>query len=211
MENKHCTRCDKTLSLSEFSVRKRNADGSARLYGSWCKPCKRLFYRETKTCGDKVYSEVDGERKLCPCCKQFLNFELFYKNSVGLGGLSTYCKVCYKTKFYNRAEASKRWRKWRQQNPELHRASHRVSQFNRNSRIKAQSDGTVTKEFLEEVYELTHCFWCLKFTEKSRRTLEHLVELSDGGIHSVKNITMSCRSCNSARPNRRRKLFDLPS
>lgn len=70
--------------------------------------------------------------------------------------------------------------------------------------MDATADGTVTDTFLKEVYATEICYWCACYIEPSKRTLEHIVELNDGGEHSASNITMACQPCNSARLGRKK-------
>lgn len=55
---------------------------------------------------------------------------------------------------------------------------------------------------------MTHCCWCKQEIPASLRTIEHIIELSNGGMHSVHNITMACKSCNSSRVNRNNDQSD---
>lgn len=45
----------------------------------------------------------------------------------------------------------------------------------------------------------------------SNYSLEHIIELSNGGIHGVSNINMACISCNSSRLNKKSKTKPIPS
>lgn len=81
---------------------------------------------------------------------------------------------------------------------------HRIHQFNRKSLIKATDDGTVTDEFLEKLFKKERCCWCDRVMSEDEKTIEHIVELSNGGKHSASNIDLACLSCNSARKNKRK-------
>lgn len=141
--------------------------------------------------------------KACRDCEEEKPFSEFYKTKKGTHGLNAYCKVCYKKRYHNREAARLRTAKYRETNHERWKAMHRVHQFNRKSTIKAVDDGTVTDAFVKEVYSRMICYWCGLFVDEEDRTLEHVVELIDGGAHSASNIEMACLSCNSARLGRK--------
>lgn len=140
--------------------------------------------------------------KACRDCQEEKAFSEFYKTKRGTHGLNAYCKVCYKERYHDKEKARQRTAKYREANPERWRAFHRLHQFNRRSNIAATDDGTVTDEVLKSIYETESCYWCQDYTEPDKRTLEHIIELNDGGHHSITNITMACQPCNSARLGR---------
>lgn len=47
----------------------------------------------------------------------------------------------------------------------------------------------------------TNCIWCSKELDKETLTLDHIIPLSYGGSHWVKNIFSSCAECNRDRGN----------
>lgn len=62
---------------------------------------------------------------------------------------------------------------------------------------KRASDGTVTAKWMANLLSnSTKCYYCCKPTPRSSRTVEHVIPLSLGGMHSVANIAMACRDCN---------------
>lgn len=140
--------------------------------------------------------------KVCRECQVEKAFSEFYKTKKGTHGLNAYCKPCYKSKYHDKEKAKERTAKYRETHPERWKAAHRIHQHNRKSKIKATDDGTVTDEFLKEIYSRMNCYWCGLFVDEEDRTLEHVVELSEGGAHSASNIEMACLSCNSARLGR---------
>lgn len=91
--------------------------------------------------------------------------------------------------------------KYRNNHREHWRGLHRINQFNRKNKIKAQSDGTVTEEFMKNLYEIENCYWCKKYTPIDQRTAEHIIPLDRGGIHGISNLIMSCLSCNCSKLN----------
>jgi len=78
-------------------------------------------------------------------------------------------------------------------------------QFQRKSKIRANQDGTITKDYLDYLYNQEKCCWCAAEVAVEDRTLEHITELGQGGSHSIYNTHMACQGCNSARLNRNKE------
>ena len=203
-EFKRCSKCRSEKELVNFSVTKRNEDGSAKYRNSWCTDCrvadnrKRLGYSKL----EKSIVDFDNEIKQCACCKDMFPFTEFPPAKRGSANLAAYCKSCAKDKYYDKDKAKDYTQSYRDRNRNRWRALHRINQFNRRSLIRASEDGTVTSDFVDGIYAEEICYWCNQFTDEGDRTLEHIIELSNGGLHSSSNITMACSSCNSARLNK---------
>ena len=204
---KLCSKCLVEKAIDNFSPTVRNIDGSVKYRNSWCHQCKI----DTRICkqGGRIrpIPKVYEDSKECLECREIKSLDEFSPASRGRMGRAAYCKPCsskriIKSERYQSGANVENTRKYRRENPEKCRAAARISQFNRRSVIKATCDGTVTEEFLKSVYAKEICYWCKKFVNRNKRTLEHIKELSQGGVHSACNITMSCSSCNSARKGR---------
>lgn len=203
-ESKCCTKCLENKSIESFSVTKRNDDGSIKYRSSWCTPCRVINNRERLGYNklEKSIVDFDNEMKQCACCKLMFSFVEFPPSKRGSASLAAYCKSCAKDKYYDKEKAKVYTQAYRDRNRNRWRALHRINQFNRRSLIKALEDGTVTNEFVDSVYQEEICYWCKEFIDEENRTLEHIIELSSGGLHSASNITMACLSCNSSRLNK---------
>lgn len=203
---KVCSNCGAEKELSEFSCSKRNIDGSCKYSSSWCKLCKSTLEAERRRkqqIPKKVVPTVTEYGKECLECNEIKSLCEFSISQRGRLGLSSYCKSCTNIRFkVNKELARTATKKYRDSNRNWWRSLHRINQFNRRSKIKAQSDGTVTPEFIDSVYALEICYWCKEYVQENLRTLEHIVELNSGGLHSIYNITMACLSCNSSRKGR---------
>lgn len=201
---KICSKCGEEKPVDNFSPTKRNEDGSVKYRASWCTACRvsnnreRLGYNKL----EKSIVDYESQTKQCASCKLMFSFNEFSPSKRGSANLSSYCRACVKDKYYDREAARINTQAYRDKNRNRWRALHRINQFNRRSLIKATEDGTVTEEFIESVYRTEICYWCKEFIEESDRTLEHIIELSQGGPHSSSNITMACFSCNSSRLNK---------
>lgn len=201
---KICTKCLITKEVDDYSVIKRNTDGSIKYRSSWCSQCKKDYYHANSKVPKQKRAFIDlilGVKE-CMECLTVLPLTEFAKSKKGSGGVVSYCRPCFKIRYYDKQASRKQSIKWRTENRARWLAYHRIIQFNRVSKIKAVSDGTVTPEFAEMIYNTLNCYWCKEFTEEKERTMEHLIELSSGGIHSASNIEMACRSCNSSRLNK---------
>ena len=203
---KVCSNCGIKKGLDEFSCCKRSTDGGCRYYASWCKECKRVLEsgrRRKQGITERISPTITDEGKECLECNIVKSLQDFSPSPRGKLGLSSYCKSCTNTRFKSDRESTRiATKKYRDSNRNWWRSLHRISQFNRRSKIKAQTDGTVTSEFINSVYALEICYWCKEYIEENLRTLEHIVELNSGGLHSIYNITMACVSCNSSRKGR---------
>lgn len=201
--SKECTRCNEIKEHSCFSVSKRNEDGSAKHTNSWCKPCVLDSQHEKLGRAVKYVPIVNEDSKECYTCRIVKHISEFSPAERGRLGRASDCKECTNSKLDRGDEAREKRRlqtiKHRKDNLFAWRAKHRLHQYNRRAKIKATDDKTLTPEVLDFIYRIVHCYWCKKEIDPSERTLEHVQELSAGGIHGISNVRMACISCNSAR------------
>jgi 5-methylcytosine-specific restriction endonuclease McrA len=197
---KICSKCKESLSLSSFSCTKRNEDGVCLYYNSWCNSCRTKNNRLRLGLKERPKALITESGKECLKCNIVKPFEEFSPSERGKLNVSAYCKSCTPraTNEYSRLQTSK----YREANRERYLAQHRINMFNRRNKVKAQSDGSITDEFLKFLYQQEYCCWCNEHVIESSRTLEHIIELSNGGLHSITNVAMSCFSCNSRRLNK---------
>jgi hypothetical protein len=195
-----CTKCYKEQDDDQFYQ-----NPNTGYWQSWCHTCKKVREqgrRKVKGITPRKFTVVTETHKTCAECKESKPHSEFNPTVRGSGGLAAYCKPCHKERFYDKEYSRKRVMEYRERHSDRWRALHRLHQFNRKSKIKAVDDGTLTSEAMKCILSTTHCFWCEKETPEDKRTLEHIVELNNGGLHGVSNCTMSCFSCNSSRPNK---------
>ena len=190
MGTRKCSKCGEHKPLNEWS-KSTNKEGKVR-FSSYCKPCRVAYNREKYYAGrtSKKAVKTDTHRECMECNKMFLFAECF----------GSYCRSCFKIRFKLAPEKIRQTtKKYREAHPERWRAMHRIHQFNRRSLIKATEDGSVTDSVLKGLLDTENCYWCKKPIAASLRTIEHIKELSQGGEHTAKNLTMACLSCNSKR------------
>lgn len=194
MQTKVCTKCKEDVDATKFS--KSGSYKGKQYYHKVCNQCRTQINRERRGQLEpkKFGKRTETHRECMNCNEMFLNEDM--------SGNTSYCKTCHKERFYDKEKARLATVRYRERHKERYQAAHRISQYNRRNKIKATEDGTVTDEFIIEILNKENCCWCKKFVEEDDRTIEHLVELSNGGLHSASNIDMSCNKCNSSRPNR---------
>lgn len=91
------------------------------------------------------------------------------------------------------------------------RIGQRVLRAKRRARKKTQQDGTVSDKYLAVLIKTTrNCMWCSvsltlpmhKRYEPTMATIEHILPLCQGGLHSKENIGVACARCNYSRAKR---------
>lgn len=95
----------------------------------------------------------------------------------------------------HKAEDREIQRKWRQTpNGKLYSLRHAALR-------RANMQGDVTAAQLSELFERqNHCAYCKrKFTAKLPATIDHVVPLSKGGLHTISNLVLACKPCNCSK------------
>lgn len=194
---RYCSRC------REYNVE----DAST---SSWCRPCKAdraKKGRQAKGVRSRVILGHSDSGKRCGNCFMFLELSEFSPSVRGALGLSAYCKVCTRTRYYDRDKAREASYRHRERNREVYLSRHRLHQFNRKKLEKVTADSSVTSEFVKSVYANTECYYCQKTVNRGDRTLEHIIPLAGGGKHTSTNIVMACKYCNSAKQDQSEEEF----
>ena len=113
-----------------------------------------------------------------------------YKDSYRERNRQLFKEHYYKNPEYERS----RVRAYKYANPE--KVEH--WQQKRWDKIANQSDGTITREFLAELFSNSHyCPYCsVYYTKQNPKTLDHLEPIALGGKHSASNVIVCCHACN---------------
>lgn len=206
---RNCSKCKQSKPEKDYQVRKGRPSGQ-------CRACKTLSEKNRRArigIQPKKISRLKENFKECLLCNTFKEFSKFSKSARGSRGLSSYCKKCFSAQYKNRESNTEAVRKYRLSNRAVYLSQHRLHQFKRKTQIAAQTDGTVTDEFLVKVYDNPICYYCNGRFDLKHRTLEHKNPLSRGGMHSIKNIVMACFQCNSSKgsktENEYRKVLNV--
>jgi 5-methylcytosine-specific restriction endonuclease McrA len=160
---------------------------------------------------------------VCSICEQFLHYKQLglKNNSSGNKSIRSVCKKCTneknRVKYHanhaeslrkvqerldrRRADYNEYMRLWKQANPHKRIGVDEAYRQRRREREAAQSDGTLTLEFLRGLFGRTKvCGYCNKpFGSGLVKSLDHVIPLSKGGPHSASNVTVSCLPCNIAK------------
>ncbi len=190
--------------------------------GSWCKTCRadaERLRRRAKGIKEKTFSKIKDGHKTCAICSEFKPLTDFSPAKRGKGMVSYACKPCVvesRTTNENRKKGAAYTKNYRNIRRNRWRALHRIACWESKHSVIVPKDGTVTDEFLDELYGTSHCYYCENEIPPCKRTADHIVSLSAGGSHSSSNLAMACRSCNSKKRDLseqefRRKLNDNKS
>lgn len=187
--NKICTKCKKILPISEYSTNQ-----------SWCNKCRAAQNRDRVGSTKKLIPKIEEDAKECLECREMKLLTEFYNSKRGRLGKGSYCKACQNKRFKQSKEYQNEvTKRYRARHRERYLSDHRIHQFNRKSKIKASSDGSIDDLFLKELYSIEQCYYCKKYIDQNDRTLDHKMPLSKGGVHSKENCVMACFSCNSSK------------
>jgi 5-methylcytosine-specific restriction endonuclease McrA len=75
------------------------------------------------------------------------------------------------------------------------KSRNRIKKIKRKKGIIVVDDMTLSSDITKTAKS---CVYCGKmFNEEDKPTIDHIVPLNKGGIHSISNVIVSCRSCNS--------------
>jgi len=80
------------------------------------------------------------------------------------------------------------------------RSQGKDSRESRQKAMQESSDNTLNAKSLIKLFStFRNCPVCGKYMKRNDKTLDHIVPLSKGGMHSVYNSIVVCRSCNSSK------------
>lgn len=191
-----CPHCDLYLPVDRFQLQNGRPSG-------WCRECRTAKERERRRAAGVSVAKrsfIEDENKLCNDCGEMKSLAEFSPSARGLGGFGAYCKPCQNTRARARSDDTrKNTARYRERHRERALANHRLAMFEYRTKRKVTSDGSVTDEFLNELYGTTCCYLCGNYTPRKLRTADHVLPLARGGHHSANNLKMACWSCNSSK------------
>ena len=183
---KRCTKCSETKPLSAFSLYK----GSPRRQ---CRSCMQVYnraYYERNTnkakAEAKKWRESHPEREKANQQRHYAENKEYYAQKARGWYTANRDRSLARSSVYHRTETGKIRR--------------RLIESKYRSRRK-QGDVTV-EEINRLMQRQTHCAYCKKkFSTAIPSTIDHVIPLSKGGLHTISNLVLACRSCNSRKHN----------
>lgn len=99
-----------------------------------------------------------------------------------------------------------RWRLKYEHDPEFRaRQIERTHRRNarRDHRLTLVADGTLTGETVRRLFaEATACHYCARPMASRDKSLDHVTPVSQGGTHTLDNVVIACKRCNTAKAGR---------
>lgn len=122
--------------------------------------------------------------RTCPRCNTAKPLNMFTADRRRPGGRGSYCAECFRTIVKISRHSSKDARK--------HMSTRRAA------RIAMLDDGTLTSGVIEALLNnATSCPYCRVALTADSKSIDHLDPISRGGSHSISNVTVCCRACNT--------------
>jgi 5-methylcytosine-specific restriction endonuclease McrA len=169
----------------------------------------------------KNINKITNLYKICNSCDQEKYYKLFglKVNNSGNKSIRHICLECskiVKKKYYeqNKTEILVKRKNKTPEEKSLHSQSVQIYKFanpekvlkhkdsyskNRKLRIAKQSDGTLTRDFMNKLFaEAKSCPDCNRiFSIIVKKSLDHIKPISKGGLHSANNVRICCSACNT--------------
>lgn len=173
---KTCTRCAKTLPLSEFR-RVPRLSGGVDIY---CRLCRREIGRE--------WSKNNHEKEL----ERYRKYR--EKNREVVREKAR--EMMRRRRDKNREIENQKLREYRKSNPEKAAAWEEKKKAKRRGALEAD---VVTRAQWEKIKaKFNHCC-AYRLRQTKRLEKDHVVPLSRGGSHTESNIVPACKSCNCSK------------
>jgi 5-methylcytosine-specific restriction endonuclease McrA len=167
-----------------------------------CVKCSALYhkdYSEKYVLKDKIrYQKWLKNPRLSPTVLDLVQKEArryFWENRYWLD--EEYRKRCrkkYKERYQKNIQKERnRVRAYKYAHPE------KRDEWNKNrlERVDRQSDGSVSVRFVNDLINKSQkCPYCLAKMAEHEKTLDHIIPIAKGGLHSAINIIVCCRTCN---------------
>lgn len=198
-ESKTCSKCNQSLLVTNFSKFSRSRDGLA----AWCRPCNRSYQKAHRLANLETYLAASLEWRITnKDYMQEYSKDYYQKNKPRL---SQQNKLWTQANSEKKKQDDKKWVKanpekvkinaknWRLRNPGKESLNRQL----RRARLKNATIFLVTPKDIESILSKP-CLYCGEAGEH----IDHILPLSKGGLHSIGNLTSSCRSCNLSKNNK---------
>lgn len=227
MQQKTCSKCDRTLPVSDFSSNKTRRDGLQ----DRCKACNRAYAEANK---ERIrarkrarYAENADEQRARSLAYRAANLDRVRAYDRERTSKRREWKMAYDRARYaaNKEQDNERSRLYRLANHDrLRTAAHTKYAMNPEAvkrRVRAwivahpvearaqsqrrrgrerSAEGTHTAADLQAQYERqrSRCYWCGQ-TIDSEYHVDHIVPLSKGGSNWPENLVIACPQCNQSK------------
>ena len=220
---KKCSKCNLKKEYDCFHKNKKSSDG----FVSQCKECVKLrtqeYYRENKAKINMKSVEKYKENRdeiIEKSCKYYENnkekiakYKARYQVS-NKENLAIKKSIYYGNNKDKCIESSKEWMinnrdKWlRIQSKSRFKNRDKINAHRHKRRVIA-SEGDLTGSQWKEIKLSNNysCVHCGKREPNIKLTIDHIVPLSKGGLHTMSNVQPLCKSCNSKKGNRSNELM----
>lgn len=180
----------------------------------WCNPCRAVAEAQRRQLsGTPVKRKRNPEHlkqglKECFKCDAVLPLDDFGLCKRGYAGRMAWCHSCCNKHAATDARASMTayTNRYRVGNSR-YLLQHRNHQQKRRAMKQAGDDGTITTQFMLNLYAIEYCYYCKKYTIPSKRTGDHKQPINRGGLHSTNNLVMCCSRCNSSKRDKTEQEF----
>ena len=211
MTEKKCPKCGIVKDIGEFYACKSRRDG----FTSWCKDCSNESHKRYVESHREHLREYDREQYYAKHEQHLqLRRESNERNKESI-------KIASK-KYYDehREEILRKDKEYYENNRDYalknmheyyvnHSDEIKEKAIMRKRTIRGTSDGTVTKDALEKMFEEQDhkCGYCgQEITKQSNkpntRHLDHIIPISRGGMNTLSNVHWVCPVCNKSKGNR---------
>lgn len=187
-----CKRCNEDRPATAF---KPNRKGGRQR--TTCHRCNKAALRRRK--GARLRSEIVAKprpvrnaRSVALKQMRVLLGKLLEQKAgaVGLQPETVEYQVRYRTNpTFREKEIARTWAR---------KAASGVGRTDGRTTVPMQTDGTLTPSVVAGLFAQARCCaYCHEPIHPRDKTLDHVVPVSKGGVHSIANVVIACKSCNS--------------
>jgi 5-methylcytosine-specific restriction endonuclease McrA len=190
-ETRACVKCAKVKHLKSFGTN----GGSRPGWRVICRACRKTGLRRKQGIQPKPPRRVktEGEARATLLRKMRSGLARLFEQKAEAAGVeasSVEYQVRYRTNpTFREKEIARTWA--RKEASGVGRTDGRASR-------PMHTDGTLTPSVVAGLFaQAKGCAYCHEPMHPRDKTLDHVVPVSKGGIHSITNVVIACKSCNS--------------
>ena len=196
---KPCTRC--LIVYPAVSKNFTKKPGGKCGLNSICKECEKLYRQKNK---ENRRESVKRHRNKSDSKKKRLEYDRKNREKINAQARSRIQRYKEKRRAYYEANKD-RFREWNKEWRKKNREKIKIRDMKRRAKKYASGGSFSVEDF--QVCLLQHkikanqyyCHWCKRAMSRNEITLDHVMPLTLGGIHTKENIVIACRSCNCSK------------